>query len=73
MLLVVKQQFGYKKAAYKGIAKNINRCNFLFASTKPGHVPVQDELLSSAGDNYASFPEKGKMNKHFSPYSKGFN
>ena len=30
--LIVKQQFGYKKTAYKGIAKNMNRFNFLFAS-----------------------------------------
>ena len=30
--LIVKQQFGYKKTAYKGIAKNMNRFNILFAS-----------------------------------------
>ena len=29
--LIVKRQFGYCKAAYKGIAKNMNRFNMLFA------------------------------------------
>ena len=29
--LIVKNQFGYKKATYKGIAKNFNRFNILFA------------------------------------------
>ena len=29
--LIVKQQFGYNKTAYKGIAKNMNRFNILFA------------------------------------------
>lgn len=30
--LIVKQQFGYRKTAYRGIAKNMNRFNILFAS-----------------------------------------
>lgn len=30
--LIVKRQFGYCKTAYRGIAKNMNRFNFLFAS-----------------------------------------
>lgn len=30
--LIVKKQFGYCKVAYKGIAKNMNRFNILFAS-----------------------------------------
>lgn len=30
--LIVKRQFGYCKTAYKGIAKNMNRFNILFAS-----------------------------------------
>ena len=30
--LIVKQQFGYKKTAYKEVAKIMNRSNFLFAS-----------------------------------------
>lgn len=30
--LIVKRQFGYCKTAYRGIAKNLNRFNFLFAS-----------------------------------------
>ena len=29
--LIVKRQFGYSKAAYRGIAKNFNRFNVLFA------------------------------------------
>ena len=29
--LIVKQQFGYSKTAYKGLAKNMNRFNILFA------------------------------------------
>ena len=29
--LIVKQQFGYSKTAYKGLAKNMNRFNVLFA------------------------------------------
>ena len=29
--LIVKNQFGYKKVTYKGIAKNFNRFNILFA------------------------------------------
>ena len=29
--LIVKRQFGYSKTAYKGIAKNMNRFNILFA------------------------------------------
>ena len=29
--LIVKRQFGYRKTAYKGIAKNMNRFNILFA------------------------------------------
>lgn len=31
--LIVKKQFGYGKVAYRGIAKNLNRFNVLFAST----------------------------------------
>lgn len=30
--LIVKRQFGYAKVAYRGIAKNLNRLNVLFAS-----------------------------------------
>lgn len=30
-LIVVKQQFGYAKVAYRGLAKNFNRFNVLFA------------------------------------------
>lgn len=30
--LIVKQQFGYSKTAYRGIAKNMNRFHLLFAS-----------------------------------------
>ena len=30
--LIVKKQFGYCKAVYRGIAKNMNRFNILFAS-----------------------------------------
>lgn len=30
--LIVKRQFGYAKVAYRGIAKNLNRFNVLFAS-----------------------------------------
>ena len=30
--LIVKRQFGYAKVAYRGIAKNMNRFNILFAS-----------------------------------------
>ena len=30
--LIVKQQFGYNKVVYRGIAKNMNRFNILFAS-----------------------------------------
>lgn len=30
--LIVKKQFGYRKAVYRGIAKNMNRFNILFAS-----------------------------------------
>ena len=30
--LIVKQQFGYSKTAYRGIAKNMNRFHVLFAS-----------------------------------------
>ena len=30
--LIVKRQFGYCKTAYRGIAKNMHRFNFLFAS-----------------------------------------
>ena len=30
--LIVKRDFGYKKAAYRGLAKNLNRFYFLFAS-----------------------------------------
>lgn len=30
--LIVKQQFGYRKTAYRGIAKNMHRFNVLFAS-----------------------------------------
>ncbi len=30
--LIVKNQFGYKKAAYRGISKNMNRFHILFAS-----------------------------------------
>ena len=29
--LIVKQQFGYSKTAYKGLVKNMNRFNVLFA------------------------------------------
>ena len=29
--LIVKRQFGYSKTAYKGLAKNMNRFNILFA------------------------------------------
>ena len=29
---IVKRQFGYCKTAYKGLAKNMNRFNVLFAS-----------------------------------------
>lgn len=32
IFLIVKQQFGYRKTAYRGIAKNMNRFNILFAS-----------------------------------------
>lgn len=32
LFLIVKNQFGYKKAAYRGIKKNMNRFNILFAS-----------------------------------------
>ena len=71
--LIVKQQFGYKKTAYKGIAKNMNRLIFCLPVRTWPCVPAQDGLLSSAWDNYANFSEKGKMNKHFSPCSKGFN
>ena len=31
--LIVKRYFGYCKVAYKGIAKNMNRINLLFACT----------------------------------------
>ena len=30
--LIVKRQFGYAKVVYRGIAKNFNRFNVLFAS-----------------------------------------
>lgn len=30
--LIVKNQFGYKKVAYRGISKNMNRFHILFAS-----------------------------------------
>jgi len=32
IFLIVKRQFGYSKTAYRGIAKNMNRFHFLFAS-----------------------------------------
>ena len=31
--LIVKRDFGYKKVAYRGQAKNLNRFSFLFVST----------------------------------------
>ena len=30
--LIIKHKFGYSKVAYRGIAKNLNRLNVLFAS-----------------------------------------
>lgn len=32
VLLIVKRDFGYKKVAYRGLEKNLNRLYFLFAS-----------------------------------------
>ncbi len=32
IFLIVKQQFGYNKVCYRGLAKNLNRFNILFAS-----------------------------------------
>lgn len=32
--LIVKKQIGYAKVIYRGIAKNMNRFNILFASAK---------------------------------------
>ena len=31
VFLIIKREFGYKKVVYKGIAKNMNRFNVLFA------------------------------------------
>lgn len=34
IFLIVKRYFGYSKASYRGLAKNMNRFNILFASAK---------------------------------------